>query len=107
MAEERFGEEEFVGVVGLGAPGLDGVDPVVVFSFGLADAVVVHEAVVGVFGVELPAEGELFDVVAAGDCFSFFLRFAQGGKEHAGEDRNDGDDDEEFDEGEGTNGFVR
>src|SRR5688572_8256869 len=100
FAEERFGNEELVGVVGLCAPGLNAVDPVIVLGFGLTDAVVVNIAIIVVIGIKLPAEGELLYVVDAGDAFALFLGLAEGGQEEPGEDRNDGDDDEEFDEGE-------
>ena len=101
LTEERFSEECFVGVVGLCAPGLDGIDPVIVLGFGLADSVVVDEAVVSIVGVELPAKGELLDVISTGDGLGFFLRFAESGEKHPGEDRNDRDDNEKLDQREG------
>jgi hypothetical protein len=100
FAEERLGEKMFVRVVGFRAPGLDAVDPVIVLGFGLADAVVVHVTVGVVIGVKLPAEGELFDVVEAGNALSLFLRFTERRQEKPGEDRDNGDDDEELDKGE-------
>jgi hypothetical protein len=46
----------------------------------------------------LESEAKLFVVVNAGGLLGFFLGPREGGQEHAGEDCDNGDDDEEFDE---------
>jgi hypothetical protein len=44
----------------------------------------------------------LFVGVEALRALALFLGFGESGQQEAGEDRDDGDDDEEFDEGEGA-----
>ena len=53
-------------------------------------------------GVHVDREPELFEVIDAGDAFGGFLGVRKGGEQHRREDRNDGDDDEQFDEREGA-----
>ena len=56
--------------------------------------------VVGVFDVIAPGEEKLAMVVHALNALGLCLGLGHGRQEHAGEDRDDGDDDEEFDQGE-------
>ena len=60
-----------------------------------------REAVVVVIHVHPPAELEVFEVTPALSGSGGGFRAAQRGQEQAREQPNDGDDDEEFDEGEG------
>ena len=52
--------------------------------------------------VHQPAELQLLLVVQTGCGMRFALGLRQRGQEHRSEDRDDGDDDKEFDEGEAT-----
>ena len=50
----------------------------------------------------MPGEGELLAVVDTTDALSLGLRLRQSRQEHPGQNGNDGDDHQEFDEGEAT-----
>ena len=45
-------------------------------------------------------------IVDAGGMAGLVARLGEGGKQHAGQDRDDGDDDEEFDQGEAKDGGL-
>ena len=59
-----------------------------------------NEVTLVVVGVHHPGENELFLIGEAVDTLAFLARFAQGRQEHGGQNGDDGDDDEQFDEGE-------
>ena len=87
----------------VGCPSHEIVDPVVKPSrsdgeFGSGNGEVVGASFVVVAGVKYPAEYELFVVADAADGFGFFFGLAEGGQQHAGQDGDDGNDDEKFDE---------
>ena len=94
-----------VGVVGIEFPIEDAVGPVVgraegevLFDFGRAP--VAREVVVIVLRIHRGAEIELPIVVEAEDLMRLGFAAGEGGHEERGENRDDGDDNEEFDEGE-------
>jgi len=47
-----------------------------------------------------PGKGKLPRIVHAGDAESFLLRFGKNGQEHSRENRDNGDDEEQFDKSE-------
>jgi len=98
FAQFRFGDQQPVGVVRIGGPVLHAVDPVLLVDPGLLDSVIVHEPVVVVVGIKLPAQGELLHVADADRGLAFLLGFAQRGQEQTGEDRDDRDDHQQFDQ---------
>lgn len=56
--------------------------------------------IVVVVRVHVPAELELFEVAQASDGLRLALGFGERGQEHPRQDRDDGNDDEQLDEGE-------
>lgn len=56
--------------------------------------------VAGVCSVHSVGDANLAEVIEAGGLFGFVFCLGEGGQEHGCEDGNDGDDDEQFDEGE-------
>ena len=104
-------DEEGVGVVGIiagtSAPRHNVVTPVLVFEnriggvatlAGFGDAVVIDATVVVIAGVKLPGQAELLGVAHAENALSFSFCLGESGQEHAGENRDDGDDDEQLNE---------
>ena len=86
-----------------GAPAHEIVDPVVKPSrsdgvSGSGNGEVVGASFVVVASVKYPAEDELFVVADAADGFGFFFGLAEGRQQHAGQNGDDGNDDEKFDE---------
>jgi hypothetical protein len=65
-----------------------------------------HEPVVVVIGVHGPGERELLEVADADGGAGAFLGPRQRGQEQAGKDRDDRDDDQQLDEGEGWRRFC-
>ena len=57
----------------------------------------------GILHVDQRGEPDLPQVVQALDLFRLGLGPTQGGQQHARQDRDDGDDDQKLDEGEGAN----
>src|SRR6185436_18107540 len=57
--------------------------------------------------VKQEGEAQLFEIAAADGLLAFVLGFGKGGQEHARQNRDDGDDDEQFDQGEGRSAFHR
>ena len=51
-----------------------------------------------VAGIQRPDDGQLLEVVDALDGFGLALRLCQGGQEHPREDRDDGDNNQQFDQ---------
>lgn len=87
----------------VGLPSHEIVDPVVKPSrsdgvFGSGNGKVVGASFVVVAGVKYPAEDELFVVADAADGFGFFFGLAEGRQQHAGQNSDDGNDNEKFDE---------
>ena len=65
------------------------------------------KAIIVILDIHPPAERKLTMIVHAGYALSFGFRFGKGWKEHAGEDRDDGDDDEELNECKASFGIAR
>ena len=61
-----------------------------------------RDLVIVIVDVQPPANHELVDVVFAHDALGFRFCFGKRGQKHPGENRDDGDDDEKFDQREGT-----
>ena len=94
-------DQERVGVHGVGAPAHHIVDPVSESIAGDFGSCFDHSEVVGdpvfiVVRVHYPAEHELLRIVEATDALRLALGSAKNRQKHAREDRDDGDDDEEF-----------
>ena len=66
--------------------------------------IIQHESVVVVVRVHMPGQLELAEVVDAIDGLRPGFPSTQDWQQQAGENGNDGDDDEQFDEGEGARG---
>ena len=73
------------------------VDELHPFS-GVAAAGFGRKSVVIVLRVELASGAQLLEVVETADRAAPFLDFSQGGQKHPGQDRDDGDDDQQFDQ---------
>src|SRR4030095_1543006 len=67
-----------------------------------ACAVRARKSLIIILGVERPCQGQLPMVVQATDAMRLGFGLAQGRQQHAGEDRNDGDHNQQFDQGEGA-----
>jgi hypothetical protein len=59
-----------------------------------------------VTGPHSGAQPGLFEIVYAGDVLGFGFASGQRRQNHASEDGNDGDDDQQFDEGEGGSSLI-
>jgi hypothetical protein len=98
-------DQECVGVHGVGAPTHHIVDPVsegIASDFGsrFDHSEIVGDPVFIVIRVHHPAEHELLRIVEATDGLRPAPSPAQSRQKHAREDRDDGDDDQEFNQGE-------
>ena len=72
---------------------------------GRAGVVAVRRGGVGiVLKIEHLAQGQLLDVAQTARLSRFVPRFGQGGQEHGRQNRDDGDDDKQLDEGESFSG---
>ena len=60
-----------------------------------------------IIGKHLAAEAHLFFIAQAGDALGAFFGAGQRGQEHGGQNRDDGDDHQQFDEGERGAGRPR
>jgi hypothetical protein len=117
-ADAAFGEQHSVGVIGgvwvinvLGFPIHHGAAPVEkrVLGDGLAGffaAEVVRQAIGGIVGVKLASHGELPFIVEAGNTLSFHFGSGERGEEEAGENGDDGNNDEQFDQRETRKGTL-
>ena len=65
-----------------------------------------QEVVVVVIGILNVAEGDLLQVVDAGDGTGLLARLGEGGEQHASQDGDDGDDHQKFNQGERFAHFV-
>ena len=106
-AELGIGEIDEIRVVVVVGPVFDVVGPGLAAGDGLGFAVVIDEEIVVIVRVKGPGERELFDVVGALRGFGAGFGFAQSGEEEAGQNRNDSDNYEQFDQGEGQSLFGR
>ncbi len=70
--------------------------PVVGFAVALGAGT--HDDVVIVAEVDVPGEANLFEIAQGVGGFSRILSLGEDREEDSGEDRDDGDDDEKFDE---------
>ena len=57
------------------------------------------DSVVIVQLIHLPSEHELLGIIHAHNALSLALGLCQGGQEHAGQNRDDGDNHQQFDQG--------
>ncbi len=89
-----------LGGLGAGEPASPGPVRNFAASAGRSPIRRTDELVVVVLGIESPGHGKLFVVIHANDALPLGFRLGEGGEEHSGENRDDGDDDQEFDEGE-------
>ena len=61
--------------------------------------VIGHQPVIVVLDIHVPAELQLLQVIEADNGLRSGLGASQGGQEQPGQDRDDGDDDQELDQG--------
>ena len=79
------------------------MDDYIVIDTGVSGGA--RELVVVAGAVELQSGSELFEVTGAVAAAGALTGLLQSGQEHSGEDRDDGDHDEEFDQSESTSLF--
>ena len=112
FAKDTIADPEFVSDAAgshgaVSRPSHDIIDPVVEPAggdgfFGAGDGEVIGDSFVVVSGIEVPAEDELFVIAETHDALGLSLGLAQRRQEHTGQDGDDGNDYQQFDEGEGT-----
>ena len=91
---KRIGEIPVVAIIA--GPALNSDRPDALRRIGKGGRNVAAE----IINVQAPGKIQLLGVVHAHDAVRFRLRFRKGGQKEAGEDRDDGDHDQQFDKGE-------